>query len=737
MKHFFYFFKFAIVIAFTCFAYNAADAQYTLQDQDVTLDSRNYITACSYSFAITDIIIPDTLHGVAIKGIGIAAFQGKGITNLVLPSVLERIEGTAFRSNALTSINFPAGLTYIGRHSFRDNNLTSVVIPNSVEFIGNETFKNNSITTATLSNSLVYLGYQAFVQNLLTSIALPASINYIGVQAFITNSITSFVLPNNTRPGFQHWRNSDGDTLNPSTTVSNLNLSYTASIIYTLQDADVTMENGYITHCRFGIGTVLTIPSQLQGQTVIGVADREEQEAGVFSFMGILDINLPNGFKYLGEYSFCDNSFYFSDMTFPNSLEHIGYFAFYWSNIKSVIIPDSVIFIDELAFGWNPKLETLTLGNSVQYIGDYAFVRGGITSLTIPNSVTHIGKYAFELNSISTLTIGNSVKYINQAAFNANSISSITIPGSVVYIGKQAFKNNNLTSFTLPAAIKTGHTFVNWVDENSVTHNANASVTNFDLFYSANFTINNGTVIFNVADSTSELAHAEVILNGNSHYTGYDGEVIIAGLSNGNFPYQVKKQGYFDATGNVILNNDHQIINVLMSELTYQNVEFYVFYFISNLSYPINNATVFVDNTTLTTDPNGYTVKQLVTGYTYHYVSYAQYFIPVQGNITIGNNDTTIYITLISSLDINETYAETSIKLYPNPVEDILQISFENYPGEEKLIEVISLSGQIIKSYKTSEQTISIDMTGINKGLYFIRIYDDNNIKKTFKVIRN
>lgn len=733
MKQISYIFRFVILMVVYFSTCNAADAQYTLQNQDVTLDSRHYITACSYNFSNTSIIIPDSLQGTAIKGIGISAFEGKGITSLVLPSGLERIEGTAFRTNALTSITFPASLTYLGRHSFRDNLLTSVVIPNSVEFIGNETFKNNHITSATLSNSLAYLGYQAFVQNYLTSILLPASINYVGVQAFINNSITNFVLPNNARPGFQHWRNSNGDTLNALTTVSNLNLSYTASIIYTLQDTDVTMENGYITECRFGIGTVLTIPSQLQGQTVTGIADKDEQEAGVFSFMGILNISLPNNFKYLGKFSFSDNSFYFANITLPNTLEHIGYFSFYWSNIKSVTIPNSVKFIDDQAFAWNPNLVTLNLGNSVEYIGEYAFVRGGITSLTIPNSVTFIGRYSFEHNAISTLTIGNSVKYINQAVFNVNNISTVIIPNSVIHIGKYAFKNNILTSITLPAAIQTGHTFQNWVDENSATHNANSSVTNFDIDYTANFTIDNGTAIFNVSDLSGELAYAEVILNGNSHYTGYDGQAIIAGLSNGTYPYQVKKQGYFDATGNVLINNGHDIKNVLMSELTWQNVGFYVK---DNANNPIHNATLVCDHDTLTTDPNGFASMQLVTGATYPYILSAPGLISDTGSITIGNNDTTIYF-ILHYTDINEIDDAMTITLYPNPVADHLQIRFENDRSLFKMIEVISLSGQIIESHKTSGQSFSIDMTGLHQGLYFIRIYDDCNLMKNFKILRD
>jgi hypothetical protein len=231
------------------------------------------------------------------------------------------------------------------------------------------------------------------------------------------------------------------------------------------------------------------------------------------------------------------------------------------------------------------------------------------------------------------------------------------------------------------------------------------------------------------------LANAEVTLNGNSHYTGYDGQAIIAGLANGTYPYQVKKQGYFDATGSVQINNGYDSINVLMSELTFQNVEFFVK---DNSNNPINNATLVYDNNTFTTDSNGYAITQSVTGGTYSYVLSAPGFLPDSGNITIGNNDTIIYFTLlVDTTYINEIYDDISIKLYPNPVEDILQISFENCISKFKMIEVISLSGQNIKSYKTSGQSFSIDMNGIKKGFYFIRICDDNNMIKTFKIIRN
>ena len=64
-------------------------------------------------------------------------------------------------------------------------------------------------------------------------------------------------------------------------------------------------------------------------------------------------------------------------------------------------------------------LTSVTIGNSVTSIGDYAFNRCyGLTSITIPNSVTSIGSSAFS---------------------NCTGLTSITIPNSVTSIGDWAF----------------------------------------------------------------------------------------------------------------------------------------------------------------------------------------------------------------------------------------------------------------------------------------------------------
>ena len=66
------------------------------------------------------------------------------------------------------------------------------------------------------------------------------------------------------------------------------------------------------------------------------------------------------------------------------------------SNIKSVIIENSVTSIGSCAFDGCTSLTSVTIPNSVTSIGDNAF-HGctSLTSVTIPNSVTSIGIYTF------------------------------------------------------------------------------------------------------------------------------------------------------------------------------------------------------------------------------------------------------------------------------------------------------------------------------------------------------
>lgn len=62
------------------------------------------------------------------------------------------------------------------------------------------------------------------------------------------------------------------------------------------------------------------------------------------------------------------------------------------------------------------------------------------------------------------------------------------------------------------------------------------------------------------------------------------------------------------------------------------------------------------------------------------------------------------------------------LRIYPNPVYDKLNISNPSINNPSTAIEIISMTGQIIKNIKISDT--QIDLRGLNPGMYYLRIQD-------------
>jgi hypothetical protein len=138
---------------------------------------------------------------------------------------------------------------------------------------------------------------------------------------------------------------------------------------------------------------------------------------------------------------------------------HIGNNAFAEARVLMVVtISKDVTTIGRGAFRRCSRLGTVTIPNSVTSIGEDAFEESGLTSVIIPGSVLSIENSAFSsCLSLTSVTIEDGVKYIGERAFVAcTSLTFVAIPGSVVAIGERAFAfcNNlkviSISGSTLP-----------------------------------------------------------------------------------------------------------------------------------------------------------------------------------------------------------------------------------------------------------------------------------------------
>lgn len=153
----------------------------------------------------------------------------------------------------------------------------------------------------------------------------------------------------------------------------------------------------------------------------------------------------------------------------------IGYSAFgghytYSSSLESVVIPEGVTVINEMAFDRSPGIKNITLPNSLATIGKKAFAETSLTDVTIPDNVTTIGDDIFcACSSIASITVGENNKNfrsIDGILFNsdmtelicypyAKENESYEIPDGVTTIRTGAVSCMSLKSITMPKSVTT------------------------------------------------------------------------------------------------------------------------------------------------------------------------------------------------------------------------------------------------------------------------------------------
>ena len=100
------------------------------------------ITGCSGPCS-SDLVIPESIEGLAVTGISHSAFADSGITGVILPNTITVIGDYAFYQNSLKVITFGASITDIGSESFSYNNILVASFLGNRPSIGIAAFKLN------------------------------------------------------------------------------------------------------------------------------------------------------------------------------------------------------------------------------------------------------------------------------------------------------------------------------------------------------------------------------------------------------------------------------------------------------------------------------------------------------------------------------------------------------------------------------------------------------------------
>lgn len=99
------------------------------------------------------------------------------------------------------------------------------------------------------------------------------------------------------------------------------------------------------------------------------------------------------------------------------------------------------------------------------------------------------------------------------------------------------------------------------------------------------------------------------------------------------------------------------------------------------------------------------------------------------GNDTFGTFQVSAYDASLG----NESFDSSNFRFYPNPVEDVLNLSYSQNINK---VQVINILGQEVKTVTLDANQAQVDMSNLPSGTYLVKVTSDNQIK-TIKVIKN
>lgn len=386
------------------------------------------VEAFNYCEALTDIALPDSLR-VIDQG----AFNNcVKLETLTFPENLEEIRKYAFyHTPSLKKADLNKNLKVLEEWAFYDSDLEEVTLPEAITRIEAYTFAGmDDLKTLTIPEFVTFIGSYAFsTSHGLTEVTLPDNEIETGVGVFSEcDNLKTIHFGKNTE--------SIGDSMFAKcTSLRNI----------TLPDSLKRIENNAFKECT--ALTSLKIPESVD---YIGNSCFSECR-------NLVSVNIPQGVGSIGSSCFY-NCRSLKEITLPDSVTEIRCDAFRGCRTLTAInIPDSVIKVGLTAFydcGWyNEQASGAVYAGKVLYT--YKGAMPEDTSLTVREGTKALADYALNaLDNLIAVTLPDSVEYIGAYAFRGTAIKSIKLPPKVTTLETSVFQYcKSLESLTITPAI--------------------------------------------------------------------------------------------------------------------------------------------------------------------------------------------------------------------------------------------------------------------------------------------
>ncbi len=140
---------------------------------------------------------------------------------------------------------------------------------------------------------------------------------------------------------------------------------------------------------------------------------------------------------------------------------------------------------------------------------------------------------------------------------------------------------------------------------------------------------------------------------------------------------------------------------------------------------PIEGALMILEGDTLETANSFGEIEFDTLSGTYSYILKAHAYEEITGEFTIDYSSFSRTISMRNAVGFKTfTKADLNVRLYPNPVTDLLYLEGENLAGAR--IQILNLLGSVQSEELHPGGTVSLDVTGLVEGIYLICITKNN-----------
>lgn len=386
--------------------------------------------------------------GSGVKTIGRSAFRGcTALTSVSIGENVTSIKGYAFCDcTNLTSVRFAneGSLTGIGNYAFAyDGALEQAVIPDTVETVGIFAFAGCGIRTLVIGKRVEEIGNNAFEGCVyLTSVTFPASVQKLGNFVFNGCEDISYLafegdavceIEKNTFGGISDGiyffvKNETVEKAYKSDAIWRLRVSKILSAEHRVSDA------GYENYVVQRDGNTLRLLAYLGTESAVTLQSRIRYGGS------------PAVLTEIGEYAFGK---FVEELTITEGFTTITDRAFYYAeNLRTITMPDTMEAIGAYAFARLTNLQDVRFGerSALKEIGAYAFYRNArLTNIVLPDSLESIGTYAFAEIGFRTFAFKSGAKSASGISIGAYAFSgnpdwqTVTFTVKILYIGNGAF----------------------------------------------------------------------------------------------------------------------------------------------------------------------------------------------------------------------------------------------------------------------------------------------------------